>query len=85
MLLYRFVMVLLAQQKYGALSTYPIGSERWNQIRVLLLDWCRGTMKAIRGRSFGIIQIYKYASAMSTLDRKTGFQCRSMQRMWHRR
>ena len=51
-----FASVTLAQKKYGALSTYTIGRDRWNTMKVLSYAMCGGTSKAIHGSYSGRIQ-----------------------------
>ena len=48
--------ISLVQQKYGALSTYPIGKDIWKPMRVSSSAGCRSITKVIRGRSYRCIQ-----------------------------
>ena len=45
------VTVSIAIQKHGALSMYPIGSERWNTTSCVLLVFLLGVKKATYGTS----------------------------------
>ena len=38
--------VSLAHKNYGAISTYPIGRDRWKLVRLFSSDKCGGTKKS---------------------------------------